>query len=268
MICAQKIIFAKDRRVLYNTIIGGVASIISTPAQLASKLNVVSSRIERFSIVGEDVYFHISTGFNIPTSAFATNNLIKSFIHTGGVLTSVGSFAFQNSTLQNFENNTFTTATSQRSFDNTSLLTRFKWVELGGIFQNYCFYNSGLTGVFVNDYLTEMVNNNFQNSLLTEIRMNALTAIGSTTTTSLGGNFYNAKNVTLISMRKLKTIRTTATGESSNFYLIKTGCIIEVNQTLLTSNNGALHPDLLFAKSSRQAVLKFYDDNNNLIQTL
>lgn len=55
-----------------NTFIGGVASVISTTALLASKLAIDVSRISDFSIVGSDIKCKITGTYTFPISAFSS----------------------------------------------------------------------------------------------------------------------------------------------------------------------------------------------------
>ncbi len=81
----------------------------------------------------------------------------------------------------------------------------------------------------------------------------------------------------LIDMKKVKnyggtTIATTP-GLSARFYgfnNVKLGCVIEANISLATANtnDGTAHEALKWAKTARQAVVKFYDDNGNYVSTL
>lgn len=54
-----------------NTEIGGIASTISTPALLASKLGISVSAISNFTIVGSDIKCKITGSYGLPNAAFA-----------------------------------------------------------------------------------------------------------------------------------------------------------------------------------------------------
>jgi len=66
-------VFAPPEDLSTNTEIGGIASTVSTPALLATKLAIDVSRITNFSIVGSDIKCKITGSYVIPASAFQFN---------------------------------------------------------------------------------------------------------------------------------------------------------------------------------------------------
>jgi len=78
---------------LPNTYIGGVASTISTPALLASKLAIDVSRITNFSIVGSDIQCKITGSYVIPYRAFR-DMTVAYFTDSDNLVTDIASEAF------------------------------------------------------------------------------------------------------------------------------------------------------------------------------
>jgi hypothetical protein len=83
-----------------NTFIGGVASTISTPALLASKLAIDVSRITNFSIVGSDIKCRITGSYAIPFNAFNTGEAITYYDDQESIVTSAGEASFKNNNLK------------------------------------------------------------------------------------------------------------------------------------------------------------------------
>jgi len=77
-----------------NTFIGGVASAINTPAQLATKLAIDVSRITNFSIVGNDIECKITGSYVIPNNAFYLNEDITEYRDIDNLVTNLGSDTF------------------------------------------------------------------------------------------------------------------------------------------------------------------------------
>lgn len=75
-----------------NTYIGGVASIITSASNLATRLGISSGRIKNFSIIGNDVRAFISGTYVTPTNAFISTN-ITYYCDMAGLVTDMrGSF--------------------------------------------------------------------------------------------------------------------------------------------------------------------------------
>jgi hypothetical protein len=74
----KKYVFGRSKGVILNTFIGGVASAINTASLLATKLQISTSRITSFSVVGNDIQCKIDGTYAMPNSAFEglpnTNN--------------------------------------------------------------------------------------------------------------------------------------------------------------------------------------------------
>lgn len=80
--------------------------------------------------------------------------------------------------------------------------------------------------------------------------------------------FQTWSSCNLIEMKKLKVFGNSATPSTTCFNGLKLNCEIRVNLTLATSNAGSANATLLWAKTNRSAVVKFYDDSGNYISTL
>jgi len=90
-------VFAPPVDLSTNTEIGGVASSISTPALLATKLAIDVSRITNFSIVGSDIKCKITGSYSVPDNAFSDNASI-SYYEDLDKCTGIGIFSFNNCT--------------------------------------------------------------------------------------------------------------------------------------------------------------------------
>lgn len=78
-----------------NTFIGGVSSTLNTPALIAGKLGITTSRIKSFKVIGNDIEFHISGGsYIVQPSCFFNNTDITYFHDSDGNVTSVGYASF------------------------------------------------------------------------------------------------------------------------------------------------------------------------------
>jgi len=82
-----------------NTEIGGVASTISTPALLATKLGISIGNISNFSVVGSDIKCKIIGSYAIPANAFTSNSSIKYYRDFDNLVTSLGASSFESSGL-------------------------------------------------------------------------------------------------------------------------------------------------------------------------
>lgn len=81
-------VFTPPVDVSTNTEIGGVASTISTPALLASKLAIDVSRIANFSIVGSNIKCRINGNYSIIASAFGSTSTITYYYDSEGLVNS------------------------------------------------------------------------------------------------------------------------------------------------------------------------------------
>lgn len=249
-----------------NTFIGGVGGTINTRELLAAKLGINVGRIKKFEIIGSDIQCAIINGkYSIPSNCFENNTNITYYKDTGGLINTVGSFAFKNSTITEFDSNSTSVSNLARSFDNAVNLSSFNWSSFSGTLTNYNFWNISVIGVFTMNNISSMTGNNFENCLISEYNLNSLVSMASL---GEGTNFKNNPNVILISMIKLKTIGTNPAVNYNNFNNIKTGCTIKVNLTLATANAGSAHADLVYAKNIRSAIVEFYDDAGNYVSTL
>jgi hypothetical protein len=115
-------VFTPPIDVSTNTYIGGVASTISTPALLASKLAIDVSRLTNFSIVGSDIKCKITGSYGMPTSAFLSDTSVTYLYDYDSLITSFTATAFRFAT--NFRYliaRGVTTITGVRNFERTKL---------------------------------------------------------------------------------------------------------------------------------------------------
>jgi len=110
-----------------NTEIGGVASTISTPALLATKLGIDVSRITNFSIVGSDIKCRITGSYGIPSDAFLSNTSIIYYFDYEGLVTSMGYEVFKSSTI------------TKSYFPNVTSTNTSVWTSGGGPLMDYVY---------------------------------------------------------------------------------------------------------------------------------
>lgn len=107
------------------------------------------------------------------------------------------------------------------------------------------------------------------NSAMEEVYLPNVTQTSKTTgATTEEGFFAGCGQIRIIDMRKCKEIGTSPSVDSSAFSIIKSGCVINVNLFLKTSNAGSPDVDIQYAKTSRSATINFYDDNGIYHSTL
>lgn len=77
-----------------NTFIGGVANTITSASEVASILNVSVSGIKAFSVVDNDIQFHVKNDYEIPSYAFQDNTDITYYRDEGEKCFGIGQGAF------------------------------------------------------------------------------------------------------------------------------------------------------------------------------
>lgn len=184
---------------------------------------------------------------NIPNLTTISIGLIRNNTDLISVLganvTSIDAYAFYYCTnLANFDLENVTTI-SERAFTGCTSMLFFDLPSLTSLG----------SGVFYNCSSCEYINmpmlENISNSGRTEL-------------------FRGLSSCNLISMKKLKTLGDPSTSDSSTFQALKTGCTIEVNEFMATSNAGNADATLQWAKDNRSAIVEFYDDDGNYVSTL
>lgn len=90
----KKLVFSGSKKYEPNTFIGGVANTITSASEIANILNIPVSGIKAFSVVGDDIQFHVKDGYEIPQSAFRDNEDITYYRDEGGKCFGIGEGAF------------------------------------------------------------------------------------------------------------------------------------------------------------------------------
>ncbi len=230
----------------FNTIIGGVGSIITTKEQLATRLGISSSDILKFEIKTSDIYAFIRTTYTI-VGTFQNEINLTSYIDKGGKLIGLGTQAFVGTSLTNYYA-VNTNLQGNGTFLNLTTLT-----------------NSGFENTFKIDVST-LPNNtgsNFRNTRFKKIIAPNLTLIN-----TRGSLFKECSTLELISMKKLTTFGNAPANTSDTFTGLAMNCLIEVNIALASINSGSADASLIWAKVNRNAIVNFYDNNGNFISTL
>lgn len=138
----RKTIFGRQK-VKINTFIGGVSDTLNTPALIAAKLGISSSRIKFFSVVGSDIQFSVTGGqYAIPVNAFR-NNLVTFFDDRDGNVSALLADCFNGAAYSSYPlawaNFPAVTSFGPRVFsycNNLTLLTAPKAVSVGQYFIN------------------------------------------------------------------------------------------------------------------------------------
>ncbi|UYW02126.1 hypothetical protein K5I29_04290 [Flavobacterium agricola] len=268
----KKVIFSTPN-LKPNTFIGGVASVINSKTELSNRLNISENNIKGFKVINNDIQFNIVGNLDFSLSAFA-NITTATYLRSNANIINVRSVG--NSSFLYFNevvlNSSLITEFRSSAFVNLINLNNFNLIDFKGNLQGYTFENSGAIGSDITVECKHMSFNNFVNAKFKKIRLPQLESMGRSNRTFYSQNFSGCQYVELISMRKLKLMygneNTAAQGTYSNFAAVKLGCTIEVNIALATSWNGGMPPDLTFAKTNRQAIVKFYDDAGNYVSTL
>lgn len=155
-----------------NTFIGGIGSVITTKASLATKLGISQSIIKSFKVVGTEVQAFIDSNYTM-TNRFYGDTTITHYDDKDGKVTAIGQNQFRDcsnleyvrfpsltSITGNDNNNSgvfrncvslteclipnLTTLTGRQHFDNVPLLTELTIPNLTGTIPTYTFRNSGI----------------------------------------------------------------------------------------------------------------------------
>ncbi len=90
----QNTIFGK-KKYKVNTLVGGVAATLNTPALIAAKLGLSITRIKSFGIIGDDIQFAVTGGnYALPASTFANSSTITYYYDLDGIVNSIGASCF------------------------------------------------------------------------------------------------------------------------------------------------------------------------------
>ncbi len=211
-----------------NTFIGGVASVINTPAQLAAKLSISVSDISNFIIVGNDIECYIGVNYTILSDAFKFNTDIVYFKDLSGFCKAVSSSAFQFcGNLSEFIGLGVTEIQSA-SFSYCLKLVSFQTPLLSSIIGQYSINRTAIRQL----YFPNMIN---LSGLTSEI----------------------ATPYKLIYMPNCLIIGGT-TGNDNVMTSMSSGTNILTNISMKTSNGGAIEGDLL-AKQTGGSILSWSD---------
>lgn len=85
----------KPNLLIANVLIGGVASVIATPADLAGRISLLESQILNFRIQGDDIVFSTEQTYSVLANGFANvMNIMTYYRDMGGYCNDVGPGAF------------------------------------------------------------------------------------------------------------------------------------------------------------------------------
>lgn len=232
-----------------NTIIGGIGGTINTKALLATKLGISESIIRGFKVVGSDVHCKITTSFTSNVEAFRDDYTLLFYNDLDGKLTVLGTGTFRNTGLESLNLPGTTSFSSGYEISYNQYLKYLTLPNLTVVYSQSLRNNTGLL----------------------ELHAPNLESIGNIVTGGQNNFFDSYSSCNLISMRKLKVYghpSNGTTGTLSGFTGLKTNCTIEVHEDLATANAGAPNQSLIWAKTNRSAIVKFYDNSGNYVSTL
>ncbi|KOP39226.1 hypothetical protein DBB36_02125 [Flavobacterium sp. WLB] len=235
----QNTVFGKSNYKI-NTYIGGIGSIINTPALLAAKLGIAANRIKLFRIINTDVECAITGGsYTLPALLFSTDTTVTYFNDKNGLVISSGYRIFR-------------TAVNLKSVNFPSLTTLLDESFLGSgleelILPKLTSWTGNYCGCRIMSYLKI-----FKAPLLENFVFNSSDEI-----------FQHLPLLTNIVTPNLKKLgRTTGrdsavwggTTRPSNIKFI-------VNPFMQTSDSGNVEGDLLFLTTSGGTVSYEYNEN-------
>lgn len=90
----KKLVFSGSKKYEPNTFIGGVASTITSASEIANILEIPVFNIKAFSVVDNDIQFHVKNDYAIPGSAFRDNEDITYYRDEGEKCFGIGLGAF------------------------------------------------------------------------------------------------------------------------------------------------------------------------------
>jgi chitodextrinase len=148
----KKYVFGRSKGVLLNTFIGGVASTINTPSLLATKLQISTSRITLFSVVGNDIQCKIDGTYAMPIGAWENNN-ITSYRDLDNLVTALNVGAMRsNISLPRIEfNGVITCGDFQTSYSyiNDVILPNCTTIANQAFFDSYSTFNQATKRIYV-----------------------------------------------------------------------------------------------------------------------
>jgi len=197
----------------------------------------------------------------VPGYCFASNiNLITANF---GNISSIGTNAFNGCSKLVSVNCSYANSIGSSAFRNCSMLTNIGILQISLLANNVFDGCSSLTNVSA-PMVTQIDYQAFS-GCSNVINYNFPELVTLSDSGSIVNTFLNNSSLDHFYAPKLKTMGTG--GLNNIFFGIKMGATISVNITLLTINSGSVDADLAYAKT-RNAIVKFYDDDGNYISTL
>jgi hypothetical protein len=275
---SKKMFFGGGIKKEPNVIIRGLTSpVFATKLELADffyfEVGGTESNIYDFKISGNDVFFRVKNTFTTRISkTFNGNTNLVEIIDLENFFSEIdGNNKFANTTALNKiianREGLVITSGSNGIFNGSNISNvEFNGVEKFGI---ALFNNANNLSYLKAESCTELAYRCLANTALETVYMPNLTTLkGFNLIGGVGQCFENMASVTLIDIKKCKIIGGTSNTDIQAFLNIKSGCVINVNDTLRDINSGSAHPDLVYAKTSRLAIVNFYDDSGNYVSTL
>lgn len=211
---------------LYNTVIGGQGAITTTAGALETLLGLSGGDVSYFNLSGNDIQAKIDVTYTPPTSCFASNTTITSYIDMDSKLIGLGLNAFQD-------------ATNFLTLESDGLT----YIPANGL------RNTGITTLNTPNVTTVGS---------AGLRDNSLTTIDLPLLTSTSNSAFRGSTVaTLINIPLCATLGTTVDTQNYVFWILNTGCTINCPASLETVNGGGREFDIAYAEDTRGATINY-----------
>ena len=250
----KKILFRWKKEILPpNLFIGGVSSVVNTPALLSAKFTFLESEVDGFTIDGNDIYATINnTNYTALEKCFRDDLTITSFKETDGYLTVLGVQAFRGCTALVLLDAIGVTTFYRELVFGCSLL-HIKDILLPNVITMNAI-NSAFTGINISlgetlnfPLATTLTGSNTFRFFRYTINLPECTTFGSVDTCAFGNGILNIPKVTNLGGTVL---------DNSVFRLCSSGLVINVNTAQQTINAGSPDGDLTYA-SGRGATINY-----------
>lgn len=262
----------RKRAYVPNVILKGFATAIPDKSTLQNIFYFTPNNLPRivrgFKIIGDDVYFQTINTFGKAQDGyyFNGNNDIKEFIDLDSFFMSIPNHSF----FANTPNFTKFIANGMINMAHSVFLnSAVKHVEINSLttINQHTFRDAIDLSFFKADSLITLGHRALEGCGLSTVNLPNLENIIGYNIGETSRSFANMPNVTEINIRKCKNIGGTPSIYVEAFSGIKLGCVININDFMKTVNDGEIHPDLLYAYTSRNATINFYDDNGDFVET-
>lgn len=143
----KKYVFGQSSMFKHNTFIGGVSNTINTVNLLAERLGISSSKIQNFSIDGDNIACHIISTYEIRSGAFARDLNLTYYIDKNGLVTSLAESCFLGAdNVSNFKFDGITNLIHSYLFRSGTINAKKQTIELNNLVSciHHTFYDEDI----------------------------------------------------------------------------------------------------------------------------